>query len=210
MNSPWPPFPPEVNDHPALRMVRHTMTNLVGFYDTDVSDTGRIMAQWLNSLAGLLTVCLQPLCHDSATQSWTFENVCLEGQTYFALGFPGLSFTRQYSEHPMAWSSLDSFLVFLRNGFAHGNVELVPGFWHLSTQPMPLAEGCANGSLTNILINAPAVAVRVWNTPHRKSPSTPSVVLDFPTIKALVTGLANLLQDRAHWTDSARSWKQNE
>lgn len=189
---------PKITTHPARRLIDYTIDNLDGFADINVTDPGPLMAQWLNSLAGILTMSFQALLDVNKVRA-----VALGDDTYVMLQFPDLRFMVNRSEHPCDFENLETFLRFLRNGFAHGNTEFVAGHWHQGLQ----------GNITVITLGTNFAGVAVWNEWVGKGGirrKTPALVLSFRDIQGLVEGLANLCRDQRYWNENALTWSGDE
>lgn len=192
-------FPtPKITTHPALRLIDYTIANLEGFMDIDVTDPGPLMAQWLNSLAGILTMSFQALLAPEKVST-----IALIDETFVKLGFPDLRFMAHRSEHPCDFDNLERLLRFLRNGFAHGHTEFVAGHWHQGLR----------GNITVITVGTNFAGVAVWNEwtdRKRIKHISPPIVLDFADIHCFVQGLANLCHDRGYWNEGALNWSGAE
>lgn len=186
----FPEIPrPKMPAYPSLRLVNHTIENLSGFTDVDVIDPSPLMTQWIISLSGILTLACEPLLEMSQ-----LDDVRIGNEEYLRLGFPELHFIAQNSDHDCEFENLRSLLKFLRNGFAHGNTELIPGPW---------SQGKHNG-IMRALMNSSLAGIAVWNT--YQGIASESLVLRFHDISAFVKALGRLCNDMSYWNEDALSW----
>lgn len=191
---PWPVQP--LGENPSLRLIDYTISNLDGFMNTDVLDPGSLMTQWLNSLAGIMAIAVEPLLDDEK-----LKLIPLEDEVLQEWSFPSIRFIEHRSDHVKSFPNLWRFKEFLRNALAHGNVEFVPGNW-VTKQ---------DGERTDILLGASFVGVAIWNQPHKRSKSrTKTIILDFTDIGKLVYGWRNLCHDKSLWCESALKWSAEE
>ncbi|MGI8486192.1 MAG: hypothetical protein ACR2OU_18275 [Thermomicrobiales bacterium] len=147
------------------------------------------MTQWIISLSGILTLAFEPLLDMSK-----LDDVRIGDEEYLRLGFPELHFIASNSDHPCDFRNLRSLLKFLRNGFAHGNTELIPGPW---------SQGTHNGILRAV-VNSSLAGIAVWNTD--RGVVTKSLALGFHDISAFINALGRLCNDKSYWNEAALNW----
>lgn len=178
----------EPSVHPALRLAEFAMSSLE---KTTPESPEEIAFQWFNTLAGIMTWAMEPLLDNDALAGITSDADMAE--TY---GFPSLYYEYSEPNTGREFPNVAELCSFLRNAFAHGNVEILHGGWATY----------ADRTHIRIQMGVPFVAIAVWNQAKGSSKRTKRLILDIRDMVDLVQGCVALCRDQTLWKASALAW----
>lgn len=185
-------------DHPALAIFDRTLVNLEHIQAQQNSAYVFEFTALVNSLLGIL---VHPW--DQLLSQGKLEGIRLEDQRVNDWGFPICTSSRPHKQgDPEVCSpdqnpdpeNLGKMLRLLRNGIAHGNIEVLDlDAYELRRAPRPVSVKRTND----------IVALELWNSPVNSHTRVWGTVLTNRELKKLITGMRRLVNDRDYWSEKA-------
>jgi hypothetical protein len=189
---------PSEYDHPALAIFDRTLVNLR--YIQAQQETAYVFefTALVNSLLGVLAHPWDQLLHQGK-----LEEIRLDDQRVSKWGFPICESSRPHTlgtpenmspdQNPNP-QNLGKMLRLLRNGIAHGNIEVLDlDAYNVRRVPKPIPVKYTND----------IVALEVWNCLVGSHTRVWGTVLTNRELKKLITGMERLVQDREYWSKKA-------
>jgi hypothetical protein len=192
------PFWPRkrANEHPNLRFVRYVIEDITPWQVKDPSNMGIIFAKWIGALASVLTI-----AYDGLIDGNKIKPIGLDLGGQFPFDFPTFPILQADPILRRRFTTLHAMLRFLRNAFAHGNIELLPGF---------LSLGMWNGGM-HIASGVDYVAIAIWNGTRQRPHEQRNVLyLAYEDVVDLVFATAKLCEAKEYWRDSVLQWSQQD
>jgi len=178
-------------DHPALQLIDRTMANLEHFKNPVDKMPSYQVTQWINSLTGVLI-----LAHEKLLDPGKLSRLERSSPEAKEFGFDVLEFALRDAGLRDSLRSIKDVLRFFRHGFAHGNVQVGPGFWMLGKEH----------EIINVLVSNDFVGIVIWRGRSIEDPSQGPVALHGDTLLGFLRALSNLAHDRWFWSEEALSW----
>lgn len=189
---------PSEYDHPALAIFDRTLVNLHHIQAQQNTAYVFEFTALVNSLLGILVHPWDQLLNQGKLQS-----ISLEDQRVEDWSFPICTSSRPYKSGRQEDATPDPdpdpqnlgrMLRLLRNGMAHGNIEVLDlDAYKLRRVSQPIL----------VKRNDDIVALEVWNCPFGSHTRAWGTVLTNRELKKLVTGMKQLVQDREYWSRTA-------
>lgn len=192
------PFWPRsrANEHPNLRFVRYVIEEVTPWQIKDPSSMGTIFAKWIGALASILTI-----GYDGLVDGRKLVAIKLKQNEMSPFDFPNFPINRADASLRKRLTTLQAMMRFLRNAFAHGNIELLPGF---------LSLGMKDGGM-HIASGVDYVAIAIWNgTRERPHERRGVLYLTYEDVVELVFASARLCEEKTYWKESALQWSQQD
>lgn len=167
------------------------MANLEHFKNPVDNMPSYQVTQWINSLTGVLI-----LAHDKLLDPSKLSRLERTSPTAKEYGFDVLEFSLRDAGLRDSITTIKDVLRFFRHGFAHGNVQVGPGFWMLGKR----------NDIIRVLISNDFVGIVVWRGKSIEHPSQGPVALHGDTLLGFLHAISNLAHDRSFWSEEALSW----
>lgn len=189
---------PSEYDHPALAIFDRTLVNLRHIQAQQNSAYVFEFTELVNSLLGVL---VHPW--DLLLNQGKLENIELENDRVKNWGFPICTSSRPYKEGDREDCKADRnpdpeglgrMLRLLRNGIAHGNIEVLD----LSAYKLRRPPRLVPVKRTNDII-----ALELWNCPINSHTRVWGTILTNRDLNNLITGMTRLVHDRDYWSPQA-------
>lgn len=191
---------PSEYDHPALAIFDRTLVNL--HYIQSKQDTAYVFefTALINSMLGIFVHPWDQLLNKGRLENlkWNNPRVAEWGFRPFTTSRPHVGDPTLDPEKDPA--TLGAFLRTIRNGVAHGNIELLD---------LDLLKDRNGWSVTKIGKNNDILAIEIWNCPFVGGNRSWGTVLSHTELNQLVRAMEKLIHDRSYWSkDALRRAKQ--
>lgn len=187
--------PRATHDHPAAalvdRIVDQARTGL-GSEGRSVSDRATAL---FSSMFSIVVLCDETLLEHNVLKKTTFEDD--------SWMFARRVFVAQEGDDVVP-ANVGQFLRFLRNGLAHGNVNLDPSVELVGNNDLGVTfERPANFRFVQ---SGDFNGIVVWEDPPRRTGRRSEAILSIGDMWSIIMGLQALVHDKRNWSHQAKQW----
>jgi hypothetical protein len=187
--------PRSTHDHPAAALVDRIVDQAgtgLGSEGRSVSDRATAL---FSSMFSIVVLCDETLLQHNILRKITFEDEpWVFAQRLFAA----------WPDKDVVPANVGQFLRFLRNGLAHGNVNLEPSRDLVGNRDLGVTfERPADFRF----VESPDFnGIVVWEDPPRRTGPKSEAILSIGDMWSVIMGLQAMVHDKRNWSHQAKQW----